>query len=116
MQSSIEVSRQPAVRYLLRIGDTCLIQAQRLADQVERHVGHRDVLLEHRPVPAPFGQALGLEQAGVADAEQVAHGRLAGDFDRGLHEEVEVACKDATGQWQPPARGYHMWSTDFGSS
>ena len=42
MQSSIEVSRQPAVRYLLRIGDTCLIQAQRLAEWC----GHAPVLEE----------------------------------------------------------------------
>ena len=32
MQASIRVSREPAVQYLLRIGDTCLIHAQRLAE------------------------------------------------------------------------------------
>ena len=32
MQASIHVSREPSVQYLLRIGDTCLILAQRLAE------------------------------------------------------------------------------------
>ena len=32
MQASIAVSRDPAVQYLLRIGDTCLIHAQRTAE------------------------------------------------------------------------------------
>ncbi len=50
----------------------------RLADQVERHVGQRDVFFEHRRVAAPLGQALGEDQAGVADAQQVLHrGRAA---------------------------------------
>ena len=31
MQASIAVDLQPAVQYLLRIGDTCLIHAQRIA-------------------------------------------------------------------------------------
>jgi hypothetical protein len=46
-------------------------QRARLADQVQRHVGQRDVLFEHRPVAAPLGQALGVDQAGVADAQHV---------------------------------------------
>ena len=33
-------------------------QQARLADQVERHVGHRDVFFQHRAVAGPFAQAL----------------------------------------------------------
>ena len=42
MQASIDVARDPGVQYLLRIGDTCLIQAQRLAEWC----GHAPVLEE----------------------------------------------------------------------
>lgn len=42
MSSSITVSTDPEVRYLLRIGDTCLILAQRLAEWC----GHAPVLEE----------------------------------------------------------------------
>ena len=41
-QASIKVSRDPAVQYLLRIGDSCLIHAQRLAEWC----GHAPVLEE----------------------------------------------------------------------
>ena len=37
-------------------------QQPRLPDQVERDVGQRDVLLEHRAVAAPLGQALAEDQ------------------------------------------------------
>ena len=42
MQASIKVSRDPAVQYLLRLGDSCLILAQRLAEWC----GHAPVLEE----------------------------------------------------------------------
>ncbi|MGK6309172.1 1,2-phenylacetyl-CoA epoxidase subunit PaaC [Variovorax sp. DT-64] len=42
MQASIELDRSPAVQYLLRIGDTCLILAQRLGEWC----GHAPVLEE----------------------------------------------------------------------
>ncbi|MDR6537575.1 1,2-phenylacetyl-CoA epoxidase subunit PaaC [Variovorax soli] len=42
MQASIELDRSPAVQYLLRIGDTCLILAQRLGEWC----GHGPVLEE----------------------------------------------------------------------
>ena len=42
MQSSIEVDPDPAVRYVLRIGDTCLILGQRLGEWC----GHAPVLEE----------------------------------------------------------------------
>ena len=41
-QSSIAIRRDPAVQYLLRLGDTCLIQGQRLAEWC----GHGPVLEE----------------------------------------------------------------------
>ena len=41
-QASIAISRDPAVQYLLRLGDTCLIQGQRLAEWC----GHGPVLEE----------------------------------------------------------------------
>ena len=42
MQASIELDRSPAVQYLLRIGDTCLILGQRLAEWC----GHAPILEE----------------------------------------------------------------------
>ena len=42
MQSSIELDRKPSTQYLLRIGDTCLILAQRLGEWC----GHAPVLEE----------------------------------------------------------------------
>ena len=42
MQASIELDRSPAVQYLLRIGDTCLILAQRLGEWC----GHAPILEE----------------------------------------------------------------------
>ena len=41
-QASIAIRRDPAVQYLLRLGDTCLIQGQRLAEWC----GHGPVLEE----------------------------------------------------------------------
>jgi ring-1,2-phenylacetyl-CoA epoxidase subunit PaaC len=42
MQASIKVSKDPAVQYLLRLGDTCLIHAQRLVEWC----GHAPILEE----------------------------------------------------------------------
>lgn len=42
MQSSIEITSNPAVQYLLRIGDTCMIHGQRIAEWC----GHAPVLEE----------------------------------------------------------------------
>ena len=42
MQASIQVSRAPAIQYLLRLGDTCLIHAQGLA----QWCGHAPILEE----------------------------------------------------------------------
>jgi hypothetical protein len=46
-------------------------QHARLADQVERHIGQRDVFFEHRAVAAPLAQALAQDQGRVAQAQQV---------------------------------------------
>jgi hypothetical protein len=45
-------------------------QQPRLADEVERDVGERDVLLDHRAVAAPLRQPLAEDQRGVGDAQQ----------------------------------------------
>lgn len=42
MQSSIEIASNPAVQYLLRVGDTCLVHGQRIAEWC----GHAPVLEE----------------------------------------------------------------------
>jgi ring-1,2-phenylacetyl-CoA epoxidase subunit PaaC len=42
MQASIQISKDPTVQYLLRLGDTCLIHAQRLGEWC----GHAPVLEE----------------------------------------------------------------------
>ncbi|RKP56042.1 1,2-phenylacetyl-CoA epoxidase subunit PaaC [Pararobbsia silviterrae] len=42
MNASIQVTRDPSVQYLLRLGDTCLIHAQRLAEWC----GHAPILEE----------------------------------------------------------------------
>jgi ring-1,2-phenylacetyl-CoA epoxidase subunit PaaC len=42
MQASIQISKDPSLQYLLRVGDTCLIHAQRLAEWC----GHAPVLEE----------------------------------------------------------------------
>ena len=49
----------------------CVKQA-RLADQIERDVGQRNVFFQRRCVAAPFAQALREDQAGVGQAQDVA--------------------------------------------
>ena len=60
MQASIEVRLSPAVQYLLRLGDTCLIHAQRLVEWC----GHAPVLEEDSALSNMaldfLGQARGL--------------------------------------------------------
>lgn len=74
-------------------------QRTRLAYEIERHVAHGDVFFERRRVAAPLAKALGQDQAGVGDAQQVLHGRAAVEFDGCLH-----------------GASVHMWSTDLGST
>ena len=51
-------------------------QRARLPDVVERDVGERDVLLDHRRVAAPLGQPLAVHEAGVAEAQHVFGGGI----------------------------------------
>jgi hypothetical protein len=48
-----------------------LQQKVRLADEVERDVGQRDVLLEDRPMAAPFRETMAEDEAIVAEAEEI---------------------------------------------
>jgi hypothetical protein len=49
-----------------------------LADQVQRHVGERDVLLQHRRVAAPLRHPVAEDQAVVAEPERVFERRVRG--------------------------------------
>ena len=51
------------------------IEAARLAEQVEPHIGERDVLLGRRPVAAPFRQAVPGDQRVVGAAQREQHQR-----------------------------------------
>src|SRR4051794_24119502 len=80
MQASIDVATDPAVQYLLRIGDTCLVLAQRLGEWC----GHAPVLEEDIALTNMaldlLGQARGvLTRAGALEAE---HGGSAHDEDK----------------------------------
>ena len=76
MQASITVSREPSVQYLLRIGDTCLILGQRLAEWC----GHAPVLEEDIALTNMaldlVGQARAvLTRAGQLEASSAARAR-----------------------------------------
>ncbi len=78
MQSSIELRRDPAVQYVLRIGDTCLILGQRLAEWC----GHAPVLEEDIAMANMaldlVGQARALlTHAGQLDGQGLDEDRLA---------------------------------------
>ena len=81
MQASIRVSREPAVQYLLRLGDTCLIQAQRLAEWC----GHAPVLEEDIALTN-----MALDLVGQARAVLTLAGRLGGR-DGAVHDEDQLA-------------------------
>lgn len=72
MQASIHVSRDPAVQYLLRLGDTCLIHAQRLSEWC----GHAPVLEEDIALAN-----IALDLVGQARALLGHVGTLHGDLD-----------------------------------
>jgi hypothetical protein len=59
-------------------------QRARLPQQVQRHIGQRDVLFQHRPVAAPFAQTLRVDQRAVGDAQQV--------FGVGAQHQRRVTC------------------------
>ena len=88
MQASIELNRTPAVHYLLRIGDTCLVLAQRLgewcghAPVLEEDIAMANIALDlvgqARAVLTHAGQ---LEGAGRAhDEDQLAYLRDERDY------------------------------------
>ena len=70
MQASIHVSREPSVQYLLRIGDTCLIHAQRLAEWCgHAPMPEEDIALSNMALDL-VGQARAvLTRAGAMEAE-----------------------------------------------
>ncbi|MBU1361707.1 MAG: phenylacetate-CoA oxygenase subunit PaaC [Gammaproteobacteria bacterium] len=78
MQASIELDRSPAVQYLLRIGDTCLVLAQRLGEWC----GHAPILEEDI---AMTNIALDL----VGQARAVLS--RAGQLERVAHDEDQLA-------------------------
>jgi ring-1,2-phenylacetyl-CoA epoxidase subunit PaaC len=73
MQASIQVSKDPVVQYLLRLGDTCLIHAQRLSEWC----GHAPVLEEDIALTN-----IALDLVGQARAVLTHAGRLHGPSDR----------------------------------
>jgi ring-1,2-phenylacetyl-CoA epoxidase subunit PaaC len=69
MQASIQVSKDPTVQYLLRLGDTCLIHAQRLGEWC----GHAPVLEEDIALTNIALDLLGQARAVLTHAGQL-HG------------------------------------------
>ncbi|MFL6662735.1 MAG: 1,2-phenylacetyl-CoA epoxidase subunit PaaC, partial [Rhizobacter sp.] len=78
MQASIDVATDPAVQYLLRIGDTCLVLAQRLGEWC----GHAPVLEEDIAMTN-----MALDLVGQARAVLTHAGRLGGHG----HDEDQLA-------------------------
>jgi len=78
MQGSIVIRREPAVHYLLRLGDTCLVMAQRLAEWC----GHAPVLEEDIALAN-----MALDLVGQARAVLTRAGELEGDG----HDEDQLA-------------------------
>ncbi len=78
MQASISIGHDPAVRYLLRLGDLCLIHAQRLSEWcghapiLEEDIALSNIALDH------IGQARGvLTHAGQRAGDGLDEDRLA---------------------------------------
>ena len=90
MQASIELNRTPAVQYLLRIGDTCLVLAQRLGEWC----GHAPVLEEDIAMAN-----IALDLVGQARALLTHAGKLEG---AGREHDEEDHSHPEAGSW---ARG-----------
>jgi ring-1,2-phenylacetyl-CoA epoxidase subunit PaaC len=73
MQSSVTVSQNPAVKYLLRLGDTCLILGQRLSEWC----GHAPVLEEDIAMANMALDLIGQSRALLTHAGQLS-GNVAG--------------------------------------
>jgi ring-1,2-phenylacetyl-CoA epoxidase subunit PaaC len=82
MQASIEISRAPAVRYLLRLGDTCLIMAQRLGEWC----GHAPVIEEDIALTN-----IALDLIGQARAVLTRAGQLEAELGGPAHGEDQLA-------------------------
>src|SRR6476620_4620613 len=82
MQASIQLERSPAVQYLLRLGDTCLIQAQRLGEWC----GHAPVLEEDIALTN-----MALDLVGQARAVLTHAGELEGRSGGTAHDEDQLA-------------------------
>ena len=93
--TSIEVSTDPAVQYLLRVGDTCLILGQRLGEWC----GHGPVLVFDE-VDAGIGGKVGLQVGDtlrrVADHHQVFAISHLPQIAARAHHHIQVS-KDASG-------------------
>ena len=63
----------------LLTGQCCdvLIDKPALPDEVECDVGHGDILLEHRAMPAPFTEPLAEDEGAVGEVEK--------EFDMSIH-------------------------------
>src|SRR5881628_1721025 len=79
---SIRVSGDPSVRYLLRLGDTCLILAQRLGEWC----GHAPVLEEDIALTN-----IALDLVGQARGVLARAGRLEGERGGVPHDEDQLA-------------------------
>ena len=77
----------------------------RLADQVERDVGERDVLLERRRVAAPLGDAVAEDQGRVADAEQVLEKASWPASGAGIRDGVRAASRASSATFGVSCRG-----------
>jgi len=82
MQASIHVSREPSVQYLLRIGDTCLILAQRLAEWC----GHAPIVEEDIAL-----SNMALDLVGQARAVLTRAGKLEAELGGAMHDEDQLA-------------------------
>ena len=79
---SITVSSHPSVQYLLRIGDTCLILAQRLAEWC----GHAPIVEEDIALTN-----MALDLVGQARAVLTRAGQLEGEYGGTPHDEDQLA-------------------------
>ena len=82
MPASITVSHDPAVQYLLRIGDTCLVMAQRLGEWC----GHAPIVEEDIAL-----SNMALDLLGQARAVLTRAGELEADHGSTRHDEDQLA-------------------------
>src|SRR3982750_3143922 len=94
-----------------------------LSDQVQGNIGKRQILFQHRSMPAPFGQTLSEDQRVVGDAQEIVEvqGHLLGGEGRRVKGEE---CKGKMRWLVPPPFPLppspftalpHMLSTSSGS-